>query len=717
MAILGEIRKRPILLMGIIALALLAFLVNPDTIDKLFGKNPDILGKVNGEKVTREEFNDQLFVLQQQAQQQGQPINGLEEQAWQMTVQSKLIKQEFDKLGLDLNEDMFWNQVQYDPMFAQNPGLFDEKGNFKVNDLKKEIETWKTTNLEAYNNWVKVRKSIEYRIMARQLFANISPGVTVSKKEAETMMKFRDQLANVDFVKVDYVSFLGKNPIKVTTQDLADYIKRFPKRFKSQPSRNLGVVYFAANASPADDAKAKAEIENLLNVGSESSGGAENFRNTTNDSMFVSLNSEAQFDPRYHPLNQLPQALQSQIAGASVGQIFGPYKEQDVYVVSKLVGKKPSDSTLARHILISFKGNEASGGATRTQEQAKKLADSVGAVIKANPAKFAEFVNLSSDTNSAAQGGALGWSVSSQPQFVPAFQAFVDQSPKGATGVVETQFGYHIINIQDKKAGSQTYKLANLVKRVKPSETTENEVDKNSRRFIQQVQGKSFNEFTNLAKKSNYQYSNPKAAKRFDGRIEGLGTEKDEEILAWAFDKKREKGDTELFPIDGTGGKVVVHLNGKYDQELADPESVRGQIEPIVINEMAAKKIMDKINSGKLTSLDAVAKAFGTTKQNAQVNMLNPMVGGAMEPKVAGAAFGVAKGKLSNPVEGMTGVYVVVKNSETVNKQPGDAKQIAQALTQQNGQMFGQMLMKSLQDNADIEDYRTEVWDKVKQQQ
>ena len=172
-----------------------------------------------------------------------------------------------------------------------------------------------------------------------------------------------------------------------------------------------------------------------------------------------------------------------------------------------------------------------------------------------------------------------------------------------------------------------------------------------------------------------------------------------------------------MFAIDGTGGKIVVHLNGKYDQELADPESVRGQIEPIVINEMAAKKIMEKITSGKLTSLDAVAKAFGTTKQNAQVNMLNPMVGGAMEPKVAGAAFGVAKGKLSNPVEGMTGVYVVVKNSETVNKQPGDAKQIAQALTQQNGQMFGQMLMKSLQDNANIEDYRTEVWDKVKQQQ
>ncbi len=59
--------------MGVIALALLAFLVNPDSIDKVFGKNPDVLGKVNGEKITREEFNDQLFVLQQQAEQQGRP--------------------------------------------------------------------------------------------------------------------------------------------------------------------------------------------------------------------------------------------------------------------------------------------------------------------------------------------------------------------------------------------------------------------------------------------------------------------------------------------------------------------------------------------------------------------------------------------------------------------------------------------------------------------
>ena len=231
MAILGQIRSRPWLLMGVIALALLAFLVNPDSIEKVFGKNPDVLGKVNGEKITREEFNDQLFVLQQQADQQGQPKTGLEEQAWQLLVQSKLIKQQFEKMGFEMTEDYFWNQLQYDQMFAQQKQFFDEKGNFKTQELKKQIEDMKAGSPEGYNQWMKSRKSIEYRLMARQVFANISQGITTGKKEAEALMKQRDQLADIDFVKIDYATYLQKNNIKVTTEDLANYIKQHPVMF------------------------------------------------------------------------------------------------------------------------------------------------------------------------------------------------------------------------------------------------------------------------------------------------------------------------------------------------------------------------------------------------------------------------------------------------------------------------------------------------------
>ncbi|KAA0127184.1 peptidylprolyl isomerase [Chryseobacterium sp. SN22] len=714
MAILGQIRSRPWLLMGVIALALLAFLVNPDSIDKVFGKNPDVLGKVNGEKITREEFNDQLFVLQQQAEQQGQPKAGLEEQAWQLLVQSKLIKQQFEKMGFEMTEDYFWSQLQYDQMFAQQKQFFDEKGNFKTQELKKQIEEMKAASPEGYNQWLKTRKSVEYRLMARQVFANISTGITTGKKEAEELMRERDQLADIDFVKIDYATYLQKNNIKVTTEDLANYIKQHPVMFKADESRNIGIVYFPSQPSSADDAAAQKEINKLFSAGTDASGGSENFQNTKNDSMFVMANSDMPYNPQYVKPNQLPQAIQAQLPTAAIGQTFGPYKEQNFYVVSKLLDKKTSDSTLSRHILIAFKGSPAGEGVTRSKEQAKKLADSIGAVVKANPAKFTEFLKLSNDPSSAAQGGSLGWTTPETP-FVPEFLKYLAENPKGATGVVETQFGYHIINIEDKKPGAMAYKVANLVKAVKPSDATEAEVNKKASRFVQQVQGKSFNDFVNIAKKANYQFSNPKQAKRFDGQLQGLGTEKDADILAWAFDKKREKGDTELFTVDGTGDKIVVYLNGKQEKGTADPESVRDQIEVVVKNKLAAKQITEKL--GKPGSLDQVAKQFGTTKQSAQVNLLNPSVAGAMEPKVAGAAFGVKKGQLSNPVEGGTGVYVLVKKNEITNKQPGDLKQFTESVTQRNGGMFGQAWLKSLQDNAKIDDYRIEIWNKSGSQQ
>lgn len=714
MAILGQIRSRPWLLMGVIALALLAFLVNPDSIDKVFGKNPDVLGKVNGEKITREEFNDQLFVLQQQAEQQGQPKAGLEEQAWQLLVQSKLIKQQFEKMGFEMTEDYFWSQLQYDQMFAQQKQFFDEKGNFKTQELKKQIEEMKAASPEGYNQWLKTRKSVEYRLMARQVFANVSTGITTGKKEAEELMRERDQLADIDFVKIDYATYLQKNNIKVTTEDLANYINQHPVMFKAEESRNIGIVYFPSQPSSADDAAAQKEINKLFSVGTDASGGSENFQNTKNDSMFVMANSDMPYNPQYVKPNQLPQAIQVQLPTAAIGQTFGPYKEQNFYVVSKLLDKKTSDSTLSRHILIAFKGSPAGEGVTRSKEQAKKLADSIGAVVKANPAKFTEFLKLSNDPSSAAQGGSLGWTTPETP-FVPEFLKYLAENPKGATGVVETQFGYHIINIEDKKPGAMAYKVANLVKAVKPSDATEAEVNKKASRFVQQVQGKSFNDFVNIAKKANYQFSNPKQAKRFDGQLQGLGTEKDADILAWAFDKKREKGDTELFTVDGTGDKIVVYLNGKQEKGTADPESVRDQIEVVVKNKLAAKKIIEKL--GKPGNLDQVAKQFGATKQAAQVNLLNPSVAGSMEPKVAGAAFGVKKGQLSNPVEGGTGVYVLVKKNETTNKQPGDLKQFTESVTQRNGGMFGQAWLKSLQDNAKIDDYRIEIWNKSGSQQ
>lgn len=708
MTLLGKIRQKPWLVFLFVGIGLVSFLINPDSIEKWFGKDPNVFGEVNGEKITREEYFDTLNMLQAEAQQQGMPLDGIEEQAWQRLVQSKLIKQEFEKLGLKMTDEFFWNQLPLEPMFAQDP-------NFKVEEFKKMVEGLKEKGeVEQYNNWLRFRKNIEYSMMQRQVLANVSVGLTSNKKEAELVVKNRDELASIDFVKVDYAEYEKKNPIKVSTQDLADYIKKHPLLFKVPESRNLGIVHFRAEPTPADDAAALAEINKLYNDGVEGANGVESFKNNKNDSLFVATHSSIGYNPSYVVREQLPQGIREQIAGAGVGQTFGPYKEQNLYVVSKLLDKKSLDSINSRHILIAYQGLPTATGdaAKRSKEEAKKLAEQITNDVKANPAKFAEYLKLSAD-GSSADGGNVGWTTSAQPKFVPEFQGFLEKNPKGAVGLVESQFGYHIINITDKKSGGATYKVAHLTKEIKASDVTETKIHQQSNAFAQQVQGKSFNDFSNIAKKGNYNFQNPKLVQRFQAL--GLGTDKDVEILRWAFEKKREKGETELFTASN-GDRIVVYLNGKQSEGLADPESVREQIEPLVKNQLLAKKITEKINAAKASSLDQIAKAFGANKESAQINLMSPVLGQNLEPKVAGAAFGVAKNKLSLPIEGNSGVYVVQNKGISVNKQPADIKQIQEGLVQQNMSVFPRALMRSLQESADIKDYRIEVYDKAQAQ-
>ena len=702
MTLLGQIRKKSWLVVVFIAVALVSFFINPDTVEKMMGNDPNVFGEVNGEKITREEYLETLNMMQQQAQQQGQSPNGLEEQAWQSIVQSKLIKQEFEKLGLKMTEEFFWNQLPFDPMFAQNP-------NFNVSDFKKQIEQLKSSNVDEYNSWLSFRKGIEYRIMARQVFTNLSVGLTSNKKEAELMLKYRDELANIEYVKISYDDFAKKNPVKVTSQDLVEYIKKYPQTFKVTESRNLGLVYFKAEPTQADEAATLAEINKLYNEGVDVGNGLENFKTNKSDSLFVLTHSQAGFDPNYYSKEQLPNGIREQIAGAALGQAFGPYKEGNYYVVSKLLNKKATDSIRSRHILIAYQGLPTAHGEAekRTKEQAKQLAEKIASESKANSAKFEEYLNLSAD-GSAQNGGDLGWRTTGQAGFVPEFQNYLDKSPKGAVDVVESQYGYHIINITDRKPGAMSYKVANLVKEIKASNATTDKLHAQSTSFAQQIQGKGFNEFVNVAKKNNYNFQNPKLVQRFQGQL--LGTDKDAEILKWAFDKKRAKGESEMFTT-ANGDRIVVYLNGKQSEGLVDPEAVREQIEPIVKNQLLAKEIRKKMSSAKAQDLGVIANLFGVSKESGQINLLNPVLGGALEPKVAGAAFAIGKDKTSGPVDGNAGVYVVVNKGVTVNKQDaGDIKQLQQQLMQQNASVFPQAFMRSLQNNADIKDYRIEVY-------
>lgn len=103
------------------------------------------------------------------------------------------------------------------------------------------------------------------------------------------------------------------------------------------------------------------------------------------------------------------------------------------------------ETATASHILISYAGARG-GHATRTKEQAQKLAEEVAKKAQARTAKFAELAKrYTEDPSGTSNGGQLG--TFERGRMVPEFdKATFALAPGQTSGVVETAFGFHIIH-------------------------------------------------------------------------------------------------------------------------------------------------------------------------------------------------------------------------------------------------------------------------------
>lgn len=112
--------------------------------------------------------------------------------------------------------------------------------------------------------------------------------------------------------------------------------------------------------------------------------------------------------------------------------------------------KSEYEQVKARHILIAFKGSPAAqtGKKELTEEEAKAKAEDIRKQIEGG-ADFAALAKKESDdVGSGAQGGDLG--SFSKGQMVPEFEkAAFEAKPGALTPVVRTQYGYHVIQVQE----------------------------------------------------------------------------------------------------------------------------------------------------------------------------------------------------------------------------------------------------------------------------
>lgn len=706
MAVLNKIRQRSVFLIIIIALALFSFVL-ADVIRNggmSSQKSQNVIATVNGEEVDREDFARQVDAMQKNMganASTAQVVN----QVWEMKLREVILEEEFEKLGIKVGEaqvrQMLSLQLSTNPNFVNEAGLFDN------NKLQEYVANLKATSPEAYQQWVDYENSIAESARENIYYNLIRAGVGATLLEGEQAYRLENDNVNLSYVQIPYSS-IPDSEVKVSKNDINAYVKNHPKRFQVEMGRDIQFVYFSEEASAEDEKEAKQAVDAVLegrvqfNAATNRNDTLPGFKNATDIKSFVNQNSDIQYQDRFFFKDEIRSDFADQIFNLPQGELYGPYKEGGYWKVTKMIeSRQMADSAKASHIMISWAGLQTAGETTRTKEEAKSLADSIAGVVQKDKSKFAELsTQFSADPASAALGGDLGYF---RPgMMIAAFNDFVFDGKVGEIGVVETEFGYHVISVEEKTQEKRAVKLATIARNIEASEKSMNDLYTKVTKFEFAVKDKPF---ADIAKTENYEVRTVKDMKALDENIPGVGPER--RIVQWAFEDGVKAGDVRRFEIPG--GYIVAQVTAVKKPGLMSAEEASAIVTPILIKEKKAELIRKKITG---TTLAEIAKNNNSSVQTASaVNLKNPTLAGAgNEPEVVGAAFSLKPGEVSKPITGDKGVYVVELIS--INKAPDmeSYRGFANQETGQRRQTVVSRVFEALKENAKIEDNRAKFY-------
>ncbi len=706
MAVLNKIRQQSVFLIIIIALALFAFVL-ADVIRNggmSSQKSQNVIATVNGEEISREDFARQVDAYQRNMGANASTAQAVN-QVWDFKLREVVLEEQFEELGIDVGEAQVRRLLRM--QLVNNPNFTNEAGMFDENKMQEYVANLKATSPQAYEQWVTYENSIAESARENIYYNLIRAGVSATLVEGEQAYRLENDNVDVKFVQLPYTS-IPDSEVEVTKAEIRDYVKKHEKRFKAEKARDLQFVVFPEAASQEDEAEARELIDESLagrmqfNATTNTNDTVAGFQTTTDIETFVNRNSDIQYQDRFVFRDQYNSDFANEIFNLQPGELYGPYKEGGYWKVSRLIeARQIADSAKASHIMISWQGLPTAAGATRTKEQAKSLADSLAGVVRSDKTKLTDLAaEFSADQASSVQGGDLGYF---RPgDMIPAFNDFVFDNTPGSVGVVESDFGYHVINVVEKTEEERAVKIATIARDIQPSEKSLNDLYTKVTKF--EIAAKN-DDFAGVAKKDNYEVRTVKDVKALEENIPGVGPQR--RIVQWAFEEGVKAGDVKRFEIPG--GYVVAQVTAVKKEGVMSAEDASATVTPILIKEKKAELLKGKISGN---SLEQIAQSQNASVQTASaVNMKNPTLAGAgNEPEVVGAAFGLEPGGVSKPVAGEKGVYVVELVS--LNKAAGmeSYRNFATQQTQQRRQGVENRVFEALKENAKIEDNRANFY-------
>ncbi|MGB0862871.1 MAG: peptidylprolyl isomerase [Saprospiraceae bacterium] len=701
MALIGEIRKRSWILIVLIGLAMGGFLLMDMLKNQTSFGNPNLMGKINGEKVlTTDFYQTERDIFGENAE--GDMFER-RDQVWEYMIQQNLLNDVTGKLGIDVSEEemneLFNVGPNLSPVVVSFFGGYQQFDVQQYTKIKEQAASFTGQDKEVWDN-LKDR----VRLSRKQTKYNnlVSQGFYTPTWMAEMDNVSKTQKANFKFVGIP---FAAADDVKVTDSDIRAFIKANAFKYKKdEETRKASYVTFTVTPTSEDSADIRNKIADLV----------PQFKAAENDSMFITDNYGT-FEQAYQFKDVLSPIVADSIFNLPKGSVVGPYLEGRQYKAVKVVDRMVvPDSVEARHILLQ--PNQQLGA--EDVARVKRVADTIMISLKNGTGNFDSLaVKYSGDASNKNDGGKLGWATTGK--YVKPFEEFVFYKAKvGEYNTVITQFGIHIIQVTNSKSsGKVGAQVAYISEDIMPSSGTIKDVNKKAFEFVGKHRTVEALEAA-AAENADITVSTTQALKASDYQILGLGggtTSRD--LIKWLF--KADLGevsapvytyqDAQLFYDNKF---VIAGLNSKQPVGLPSVADVRAEVEPLVLNKKKADNIMSKIKAGE--SLDAIAGQFQSTVQEANgIGFDQSFVQGmGNEPQVIGQIFksGVEMNKAMAPVAGNSGVFVVMPLFKSEPTPISDFAEAKKAISNNDRTRAQQAVFGAMKKGAKITDNRTRFY-------
>lgn len=694
MAILQKTREKAGMAVSIIiALALLSFIIDPQTLETAFNamSSRNDVGVINGKTISYLDFqqdvdkfttiNEMVTGSSAQSEQQQEQVRNA---AWQSLLDRYLFVKNAKAAGIRVGEEEMKDLLAGDmisPVISQNPAFMDENGNFSkdaLQNLINNISQDQTGRLKEYWNY------IQNTVYTQQFYAKYGSLFTNSNFQNPLMLRRaiaeNNNTTNVDFVMVP--NYGMDTTVKVSGDEIRKYYESHKNMFKQNASRDMEYVVFEVKPSEAD-----------INATNEAIGKVyDEFSTTDNMKSFLARNSEKGLNEYWYKAGELSTVNSgiSEFVDANAQGTSPIVSDNNVFYAARIMATAQiPDSVYVRHILLQ--------GATETK------ADSLLNVL----VKGENFSNVaasySADTRSAADGeqGNVGWMT--QTYMIPGFESVLT-AQVGKPYIVKTQYGTHIVEVAKRTAPVAKKQVAILEKTALASGETFNSYYAQASKFSKIAAGK-YNNYK-AAVDSMGLYSHPMKVTEATSSYGSISQAK--EVTRWVFDNKVGKV-SEIITVNNNY-LFVATVTGIHKEGIAKidevKEAIRQQLYAQKASEKAAADIAQKIQG--ISDLQAIADTLHSSVSTGVDVRFASLAGQGLDPKFVGAASVAPEGKICGPVAGTIGTYIFKVNSRDTGSfyTEDDARNAA---TQMNNYTT-QMILPVMMMESDVRDHRARFY-------